>query len=90
MNFLYEGLTKAIDLLLTGDPETFSAVWATLKVSAYSMFVGLGLGIPLGFALGYLQFSLKKQVCWYSDFFPAGGLWGIWNCCLPCRVWPSA
>ena len=62
MDFLLQGFFKAIELLTTGDPETFSAVYATLVVSAYSLAVTLALGLPLGFCLGYFDFSIKKQV----------------------------
>jgi tungstate transport system permease protein len=62
MDFLLQGLLKAIDLLSTSDPETFSAVYATLVVSTYSLTVTLVMGLPLGFALGYFDFRFKKQV----------------------------
>jgi tungstate transport system permease protein len=62
MDFLLQGLLKAIDLLTSGDAETFSAVYATLVVSTYSLAVTLILGLPLGFCLGYFDFRLKRQV----------------------------
>ena len=45
-----------------GNPETYSAVWVTVKVSGYSMATSLLLGIPLGFCLGYFDFSGKRQL----------------------------
>jgi tungstate transport system permease protein len=62
MDFLLQGLLKAFELLTTIDPETFSAVYATIVVSAYSLAVTLALGLPLGFCLGYFEFTFKKQV----------------------------
>jgi tungstate transport system permease protein len=62
MDFLLQGLLKAIELLIAVDPETFSAVYATLVVSTYSLAVTLILGLPLGFCLGYFDFTFKKQV----------------------------
>jgi tungstate transport system permease protein len=62
MDFLLQGLLKAIELLTTGDAETFSAVYATLIVSTYSLAATLIMGLPLGFGLGYFDFSVKKQV----------------------------
>jgi tungstate transport system permease protein len=62
MDFLLQGLLKAIELLTTNDPETFSAVYSTLVVSAYSLAATLIMGLPLGFCLGYFEFSIKKQV----------------------------
>lgn len=62
MDFLLQGLLKAIELLTTIDPETFSAVYATLVVSTYSLTATLLLGLPLGFCLGYFDFKSKKKV----------------------------
>lgn len=62
MDFILHGLSEAFRLLVTGDPETFSAVAATLTVSSYSMAASLIIGIPLGFVLGYLQFPGKRYV----------------------------
>ena len=62
MNFLLEGFVQAIHLLAKGNPETYSAVWVTVKVSGYSMATSLLLGIPLGFCLGYFDFSGKRQL----------------------------
>lgn len=60
MDFILQGFLKAIDLLVTGDAETFSAVYATLVVSAYSIAASLILGLPLGFCLGYFEFKGKR------------------------------
>lgn len=62
MNFILEGFFQAVSLLVQGNPETYSAVWVTVKVSGYSMGTSLLLGIPLGFCLGYFDFSGKKQL----------------------------
>ena len=62
MGFLVEGLQQAFKLLLSGDSETYSAVYATVTVSGGSMLTSLVLGIPLGFALGYFDFSGRRQV----------------------------
>jgi tungstate transport system permease protein len=60
MDFILQGFLKAIDLLATGDPETFSAVYATLVVSADSIAASLILGLPLGFCLGHFEFTGKR------------------------------
>jgi tungstate transport system permease protein len=62
MDFILEGFFQAINLLAGGHPETYSAIWATVKVSSYSILGSLILGIPLGFCLGYLDFSGKKPL----------------------------
>ncbi|MDM8525115.1 ABC transporter permease [Desulfococcaceae bacterium HSG8] len=62
MNYILEGFLTAIQLLIRGDAETYSAVTATLQVSGYSMTASLTFGIPLGFLLGYFTFRGKKQI----------------------------
>ena len=62
MDFILDGIVQAFRLLLGADPETFSAVGATLKVSSTSMAVSLAAGLPLGFWLGYHDFPGKRAV----------------------------
>jgi len=62
MNFIIEGFVQAIYLLAGGNPETYSAIWVTVKVSSYSMGTSLLLGVPLGFCLGYFNFRGKKPL----------------------------
>jgi len=62
MNYLLDGFCRALQLLATGNSETYSAIRVTLLVSSYSMLASLSLGIPLGFLLGYCQFPGRKTV----------------------------
>ncbi len=62
MDFITGGFIKAFELLLWGDRETYSAVYATLLVSTGSMGASLILGIPFGFLLGYHPFKGKRHV----------------------------
>ncbi len=62
MEYLYQGIIQAFRLLFTGDPETYSAVAATVKASSFSMAVSLLLGVPAGFALGHFKFPGRRQV----------------------------
>jgi len=62
MDYITEGVVKAIWLLLQRDAETFSAVGATLVATTYSMSASLLLGIPFGFLLGYRDFPGKPAV----------------------------
>jgi len=62
MNFLLDGFFQAFKLLLSGNEETYSAIWATVRVSSYSMAGSLLVGIPLGFLLGYFDFRGKKPL----------------------------
>ena len=62
MDYLSQGIIQAVMLLVHGDPETFSAVLATLQVTGYTMVASLSMGIPLGFLLGYNNFKGKRQL----------------------------
>jgi len=62
MDFLLTGFIKALDLLTNGDKSTWSAVFATLKVSTCSMFLSILFGLPLGFCLGYFNFKTKRTI----------------------------
>lgn len=62
MEYIFEGIVRAFELLLSGNQETYSAVFVTLKASTMSMMGSLILGIPCGFLLGYFDFTGKKQI----------------------------
>ena len=62
MSYILDGVVTAFRLLWQGDPQTFSAIGATVTVSTYSMVTSLLLGVPLGFLLGYTDFPGKRQV----------------------------
>lgn len=62
MDFIWKGIIQAIKLLLSGNEETYSAVFATIKASSLSIFISLLLGVPLGFMIGYFNFPGKKQI----------------------------
>jgi tungstate transport system permease protein len=56
MDFLAEGLRRALALLLSGDAEVFGIAVLTLKVAAVATVVACGLGLPLGYLLGTRRF----------------------------------
>lgn len=62
MDYIFNGIIRAFELLLTGDGETYSAILTTLKTSSLSISCSLAIGTPLGFLLGYLDFPLKRQI----------------------------
>jgi tungstate transport system permease protein len=62
MEFIGNGILEAFYLLVRGDSEAYSAIWATVCVSSYAMTVSLAVGIPLGFVMGYCDFAGKRQV----------------------------
>lgn len=67
MDFLFNGFLQAFNLLLSGNEETYSAIWATVLVSSYSIGCSLFIGIPLGFCLGYFNFKGKKPLRTITD-----------------------
>lgn len=62
MDFILNGFVQAVQLLLQGDAQTYSAISVTLRVTACSMTASLLLGIPLGFLLGYFEFKTKRSL----------------------------
>ena len=62
MDFILEGFSQALALLAGGDPETWSAVDVTIRLTALSMGVSLVLGLPLGILLGTRDFPGKRLV----------------------------
>ena len=59
MHYLSDGFKAAFTILLSGQEETFNAIFTTLKVSTFSILLTLAAGIPLGFILGYYSFPGK-------------------------------
>ena len=62
MDFIVAGFIKAVELLISGDNSTWTAVFATLKVSTCSMLLSVGAGVPCGFLIGYFDFKGKKHL----------------------------
>ena len=62
MSYILDGFVKAMELLMSGNAETYSAIFATVKVSSYSIGASLIIGIPLGFCLGFIDFKTKKTI----------------------------
>jgi tungstate transport system permease protein len=60
MDYIWQGLLRAFHLLWNADPETYSAIWTTLRVSSLSIACSLLLGIPAGFLLGQYRFPGRR------------------------------
>ena len=67
MDFLLQGFLKALELLISGNEETYSAIFTTIKVSSLSIVVSLIVGIPLGFILGYADFPGRRACRTVAD-----------------------
>ncbi len=56
MDFLGEGLRRALRLLLSGDAEVYGIALLTLRVGLIATVAACGLGIPAGFVLATKSF----------------------------------
>jgi tungstate transport system permease protein len=62
VDLLFEGLRKAVRLLVGGDPEIWSVLWLSLQVSSLGTIISLLVGIPAGAALALLRFPGRRLV----------------------------
>ena len=62
MDYILEGCLRALELLGSGDSETYSAVATTIIASSQSILFSLIIGMPAGFILGYYSFPGKRQI----------------------------
>lgn len=60
MDLLIEGLKKAIEMLLSGNPEIFEITWLTLRVSLTAILISTLIGIPLGILIGLTSFRGRR------------------------------
>ncbi|MCP4136626.1 MAG: ABC transporter permease subunit [bacterium] len=67
MGYISEGFVNALELLFSGDQETYSAIINTLKISTLSICGSLLVGIPAGFMLGYFEFPGKRALRTLAD-----------------------
>ena len=67
MDYILQGFLKALQLLLTGDAATYSAIKASLVSTLLSLGAALLLGIPAGFLLGYANFPGRRALRLASD-----------------------
>lgn len=56
MDFLAEGLRRALALLTAGDSEVYGIALITLRVALVATAIACGLGLPLGYILGTRRF----------------------------------
>src|SRR5438046_2786642 len=56
MDFLGEGLRRAVALLFSGDVEVYGIALLTLKVGLIATVLACGLGIPVGFVFATRPF----------------------------------
>ena len=60
MEFLWDGVKDAVDLITSGDHDILVIVGITLKLAFWSTLFALLLGLPLGLALGLGRFRGRR------------------------------
>jgi tungstate transport system permease protein len=60
MDFIWDGLKQAVDLILSGDHDIMVVVVTTLQVALWSTLLALVIGLPLGLALGLGRFRGRR------------------------------
>lgn len=56
MDLIWEGITKAFQLMLARDPEVLQITFLTLRVSGLATLISLLIGVPLGTFLALARF----------------------------------
>ena len=62
MDFIWEGILQAIELILGIDPEIYKITALSLKVSGLATFISLLIGLPLGTLLALGRFASRKFI----------------------------
>jgi tungstate transport system permease protein len=62
MNLIIEGFKRALELILSLDPDITGVVLVSVKVSLIATSLATLIGVPLGFIIGVNEFRGKKIV----------------------------
>jgi tungstate transport system permease protein len=62
VDLVWEGLRKALELLLSLDPEVLRITWLSLKVSGAATLVSLAIGLTVAVAVALNEFPGKRLV----------------------------
>jgi tungstate transport system permease protein len=62
MELIFDGLKKAVEMILTGDREIFEITWLTLRVCIMAILISSLIGLPLGMLLGLTRFKGRKII----------------------------
>ncbi len=60
MELLIDGLKKAWEMILSGNPEIYQITWLTLRLSIMSILISTLIGLPLGMFLGLTKFKGRR------------------------------
>jgi len=62
MDLIWEGLRKALELLLALDPEVLRITWLSLQVSGVATLISLAIGLSVAVAVALNEFPGKRLV----------------------------
>ena len=62
MDFIWDGIKQAADLLVHGDHDLLVVVGITLRLALFSTLLALALGLPLGIGLGLGRFRGRRAM----------------------------
>jgi tungstate transport system permease protein len=62
MDFIWNGIKQAADLLIHGDHDLLVVVGITLRLALFSTLLALALGLPLGIGLGLGRFRGRRAM----------------------------
>ncbi len=62
MDFIWEGLVKAVKIIASGDREVMGVLLLTLRVSVVSAAISALIGVPAGFIIGVSRFKGRSLV----------------------------
>jgi tungstate transport system permease protein len=62
MDLIWEGLRKALELLLALDPEVLRITWLSLQVSGIATLISLALGLSVAVAVALNEFPGKRLI----------------------------
>ena len=62
MDFIWDGLVKAVKIIASGDREVMGVLLLTLRVSVVSAAISALIGVPAGFIIGVSRFKGRSLV----------------------------
>jgi tungstate transport system permease protein len=62
MDFIWDGIKQAADLIVHGDHDLLVVVGTTLRLALFSTLLALALGLPLGLVLGIGRFRGRRAM----------------------------
>jgi tungstate transport system permease protein len=68
MNFLWNGVSQAWHLIVSGNPYLWRVTWVTLKVAGVSTALSLVIGLPIGLTLGLGRFRGRRAAVALANF----------------------